>query len=124
MVREGGSLARAYTHAHTHTCTHKHTNTDTRTQHSSTPRQTLLAFNVIAFSFCCWHPGARLAVGPVFEPGGAVFAVYVLLVCSSAAGAAVARFPPMPALVGQLLVGFLLRNLPGVGPAVVGGCTS
>ena len=67
-----------------------------------------------------WHPRARLAVGPSFEPGGAVFAVYVLLVVSTAAGAAVARAPPMPALAGQLLVGFLLRNLPGVGPAVGG----
>ena len=58
----------------------------------------------------------RLAVGPSFEPGGAVFAVFVLFVASSAAGVTVARFlPPMPALVGQLVVGFLLRNLPTVG---------
>ena len=62
----------------------------------------------------------RLAVGPSFEPGGAVFAMYVLLVASSAAGEFVARFPPMPALVGQLVVGFLLRNLPIIGPAVGG----
>lgn len=66
------------------------------------------------------HPHTRLAVGPSFEPGGAVFAVCVLFVASSAAGAAVARFPPMPALVGQLVVGFLLRNLPRVGPSVGG----
>ena len=55
-------------------------------------------------------------MGPSFEPGGAVFAVFILFVASSAAGVAVARFlPPMPALLGQLVVGFLLRNLPTVG---------
>jgi len=47
------------------------------------------------------NPGARLAIGPAFEPGGGVFAVYVLLVSAIAAGALVTRFmPPLPALLG------------------------
>ena len=65
-----------------------------------------------------WWGVGRLAVGRSFDPGGAVFAVYFLLVASTVAGDVVARFPPLPALVGQLVAGFLLRNLPGIGPAV------
>jgi hypothetical protein len=67
-----------------------------------------------------WWAVGWLAVGSSFEPGGAVFAVFALLVASTAAGLVVGRFPPAPPLVGQLLVGFLLRNLPVLGPAVGG----
>ena len=65
-----------------------------------------------------WWAAGRLAVGPSFGPGGAVFAVFVVLFCSFGAGRVVARFPPMPALLGQLVAGFLLRNIPTVGDAV------
>ena len=47
-----------------------------------------------------------------------VFAVFVVLFSSFGAGRVVARFPPMPALLGQLVAGFLLRNIPTVGDAV------
>ena len=65
-----------------------------------------------------WWAAGRLAVGPSFGPGGAVFAVFVVLFSSFGAGRVVARFPPMPALLGQLVAGFLLRNIPTVGDAV------
>lgn len=65
-----------------------------------------------------WWGAGRLAVGPALGPGGAVFAVFVVLFSSFGAGRVVARFPPMPALLGQLIAGFLLRNIPGVGDAV------
>lgn len=65
-----------------------------------------------------WWAAGRLAVGPSFGPGGAVFAVFVVLFSSFGAGRVVARFPPMPALLGQLVTGFLLRNIPTVGDAV------
>ena len=65
-----------------------------------------------------WWTVGWLAVGPSFEPGGPVFALYVLLVVSTVAGRAAGRLRPVPPLVGQLLAGCLLRNLPVVGPAV------
>lgn len=65
-----------------------------------------------------WWTVGWLAVGPSFEPGGPVFALYVLLVVSTVAGRAAGRLRPLPPLVGQLLAGCLLRNLPVVGPAV------
>ena len=65
-----------------------------------------------------WWAAGRLAVGPSFGPGGAVFAVFVVLFSSFGAGRVIARFPPMPALLGQLVAGFLLRNIPTVGDAV------
>jgi NhaP-type Na+/H+ or K+/H+ antiporter len=65
-----------------------------------------------------WWTVGWLAVGPSFEPGGPVFALYVLLVVSTVAGRAAGRLRPLPPLVGQLLAGCLLRNLPAVGPAV------
>jgi len=68
-----------------------------------------------------WWLVGWLAVDESFESGGAVFAVYALLLASIAGGALVERLlPPLPALLGHLLVGFLLRNLPAVGPAVGG----
>ena len=47
-----------------------------------------------------------------------MFAVFIVLFSSFGAGRMVARFPPMPALLGQLIAGFLLRNVPKVGAAV------
>ena len=65
-----------------------------------------------------WWGAGRLAVGPAFGPGGAVFAVFVVLFSSFGAGRVVQRFPPMPALFGQLIAGFLLRNIPGLKQSV------
>ena len=75
-----------------------------------------------------WWCASWLAIGPSMEPGGAVFAVYVLLFVAAFAGKVVARFPPMPPLLGQLVAGFVLRNVPGldeaVGEAVDARCSS
>ena len=73
---------------------------------------------IAAAGLLAWWAAGRLAVGPSFGPGGAVFAVFVVLFSSFGAGRVVARFPPMPALLGQLVAGFLLRNIPTVGDAV------
>ena len=59
-----------------------------------------------------------LAIGPSMEPRGPVFAVYVLLFVATFAGHYVARFPPLPPLLGQLVAGFVMRNVPGLSEAV------
>ena len=43
-----------------------------------------------------WWTVGWLAVGPSFEPGGPVFALYVLLVVSTVAGRAAGRRRPRP----------------------------
>ena len=83
-------------------------------RHARDARRLAIAVAVLL----AWWAAGRLAVGPSFGPGGAVFAVFVVLFCSFGAGRVVARFPPMPALLGQLVAGFLLRNIPTVGDAV------
>ena len=54
--------------------------------------------------------------------------MYVLLFVATFAGHYVARFPPLPPLLGQLVAGFVMRNVPGlseaVGEAVDARCSS
>ena len=68
-----------------------------------------------------WWLVGWLALGSACEPGGPVFGLYVLFCAATLAGHVVSRrVPPMPALLGQLVVGIALRNLPIIGPRVGG----
>ena len=92
-----------------------------------TPAEAKRALLVLA-GVVAWWCASWLAIGPSMEPRGPVFAVYVLLFVATFAGHYVARFPPLPPLLGQLVAGFVMRNVPGlseaVGEAVDARCSS
>ena len=82
-----------------------------------TPAEAKRALLVLA-GVVAWWCASWLAIGPSMEPRGPVFAVYVLLFVATFAGHYVARFPPLPPLLGQLVAGFVMRNVPGLSEAV------
>ena len=74
-----------------------------------------------------------LAVGESAAPGGPVFALECVFVCGVAGGRAIEAVKassgvPLPPLLGMLVAGLLLRNVPGpraaIGEAVDGGSSA
>lgn len=71
----------------------------------------------MAVAFLCLF----LVVGEDGEPGGALFALGLVFVLADRAGACVAALDVgVPPLLGMLVAGFLLRNLPYIGERVGG----
>ena len=93
-----------------------------------TPAEAKRSALLVLAGVVAWWCASWLAIGPSMEPRGPVFAVYVLLFVATFAGHYVARFPPLPPLLGQLVAGFVMRNVPGlseaVGEAVDARCSS
>ncbi|XP_066576836.1 sodium/hydrogen exchanger 9B2 isoform X2 [Amia ocellicauda] len=61
--------------------------------------------------------------GPQCLPGGNLFGILVLLICAVVGGKLVGlikipTLPPLPPLLGMLLAGFLLRNIPVITDAI------
>ena len=86
------------------------------------------AFAIAATATAVW-----LAVGESAAPGGPVFALECVFVCGVAGGRAIEALKassgvPLPPLLGMLVAGLLLRNVPGpraaIGEAVDGGSSA
>lgn len=66
---------------------------------------------VLLWVYVCF--GAWLVGGPPFAPGGPMFAVMLIYTLAVLAGEALRRWTKLPPLLGMLLSGVVLRNLPG-----------